>query len=47
MIRQAREQIADLVVAATAKMIGGGAGMGSDKELFDRFIQKTQKSDSN
>jgi F-type H+-transporting ATPase subunit b len=39
-LREARDQIADLVVAATAKIVGAGMNVNSDKALYDQFINK-------
>jgi F-type H+-transporting ATPase subunit b len=39
-IREARNEIADLVVAATAKIVGTGMNVDSDKALYDQFISK-------
>jgi F-type H+-transporting ATPase subunit b len=40
-IRQAKEQIADLVVEATAKVVASGQGSDADRELYNQFLAKT------
>ncbi|HIW81165.1 MAG TPA: F0F1 ATP synthase subunit B [Candidatus Acetatifactor stercoripullorum] len=40
-IQQAQEQIADLVVAATAKLMASRQGAEADRELYNQFIAKT------
>lgn len=40
-IRQAQEQIADLVVEATAKVVAAGQGSAADRELYNQFLAKT------
>ena len=40
-IQQAQEQIADLVVAATAKLVASRQGAEADRELYNQFIAKT------
>lgn len=40
-IRQAQEQIADLVVEATAKVVASGQGSAADRELYNQFLAKT------
>jgi F-type H+-transporting ATPase subunit b len=39
-LREARDQITDLVVAATAKIVGAGMNVNSDMALYDQFINK-------
>lgn len=40
-MQQATEQIADLVVAATAKIVASHQGMEADRELYNQFLAKT------
>ncbi len=40
-MQQAREQIADLVVAATAKIVASKQNEEADRELYNQFIAKT------
>lgn len=40
-MQQAREQIADLVVAATAKLVASQQNEETDRELYNQFIAKT------
>ncbi len=40
-IQQAQEQIADLVVAATAKLVASKQSAETDRELYNQFIAKT------
>lgn len=40
-VQQAQEQIADLVVAATAKLVAGKQNADADRELYNQFIAKT------
>lgn len=40
-MQQAKEEIADLVVAATAKLIASRQSEDADRELYDQFIAKT------
>lgn len=40
-IKEAKEQIADLVVAATAKVVASGQGEEADRELYNQFLAKT------
>lgn len=40
-MQQAQEQIADLVVAATAKLLAGRQNAEADRELYNQFIAKT------
>lgn len=40
-VKQAQEQIAELVVAATAKVVASGQGQAADKELYNQFLAKT------
>lgn len=40
-MQQAQEQIADLVVAATAKIVASHQGMEADRELYNQFLAKT------
>lgn len=40
-MQQAREQIADLVVAATAKIVASRQNEEEDRELYNQFIAKT------
>jgi len=40
-LQQARDQIADLVVAATAKLVASRQDEEADRELYDQFIAKT------
>ena len=40
-MQQAREQIADLVVAATAKIVASRQSEEADRELYNQFIAKT------
>lgn len=39
--RQAQEQIADLVVAATAKIVASRQNAEADRELYNQFLAKT------
>ena len=36
-----QEQIAELVVAATAKVVASGQGQAADRELYNQFLAKT------
>ncbi len=40
-VREAQEQIAELVVAATAKVVASGQGQAADRELYNQFLAKT------
>lgn len=40
-IRQAKEQIADLVVEAASKVVASGQGSAADRELYNKFLAKT------
>lgn len=40
-MRQAQEQIADLVVAATAKIVASRQNEEADRELYNQFLAKT------
>lgn len=40
-IKQAKEQIADLVIEATAKMVASKQSPETDRELYNQFIAKT------
>lgn len=40
-VRQAQEQIADLVVEAAAKVVASGQGSAADRELYNQFLAKT------
>lgn len=40
-VREAKEQIADLVVAATAKVVASGQGEAADREIYNQFLAKT------
>ena len=40
-MQQAKEQIADLVVAATAKVVASKQDEAADRELYNQFIAKT------
>ena len=40
-MRQAQEQIADVVVAATAKLVASRQNPEADRELYNQFIAKT------
>lgn len=40
-MQQAQEQIADLVVAATAKVVASRQNAEADRELYNQFIAKT------
>ncbi|MCM1186595.1 MAG: F0F1 ATP synthase subunit B [Lachnoclostridium sp.] len=40
-MQQATEQIADLVVSATAKIVASHQGMEADRELYNQFLAKT------
>lgn len=41
-MQQAQEQIADLVVAATAKMVAAKSSVEEDRELYNRFLARTE-----
>jgi F-type H+-transporting ATPase subunit b len=40
-IRQAKEQIADLVIEATERVVASGQGSDADRELYNQFLAKT------
>ena len=40
-IKQAKDQIEELVVAATAKVVASGQGEAADRELYNQFLTKT------
>ena len=40
-MQQAQEEIADLVVAATAKIVASKQNAEADRELYNQFIAKT------
>lgn len=40
-IREAKIQIADLVMEATAKVVASGQGAAADRELYNQFLAKT------
>jgi F-type H+-transporting ATPase subunit b len=40
-IKQAKEQIAELVLEATSKIVASGQGSDADKELYNQFLTKT------
>ena len=40
-MEQAQNQIADLVVAAAAKLVASKAGVEEDKALYNQFLAKT------
>lgn len=42
-VRRAQEQIAGLVVEATARVVASGQGQAADRELYNQFLAKTGK----
>ncbi|MDE7479370.1 MAG: ATP synthase F0 subunit B [Lachnospiraceae bacterium] len=40
-VRQAQEQIAGLVMEATARVVASGQGQTADRELYNQFLAKT------
>ena len=44
-LRSAQSEITDIIVAATAKMVGAPVGQKSDSELFDAFLEKAGEKD--
>lgn len=40
-VRQAREQIAEMVVEAASKVVASGQGSAADRELYNKFLAKT------
>lgn len=40
-VKQAQEQIADLVVEAAARVVASGQGSAADRELYNQFLAKT------
>lgn len=40
-VRQAQEQIAGLVIEATARVVASGQGHAADRELYNQFLAKT------
>ena len=40
-VRLAQEQIAGLVVEATARVVASGQGQAADRELYNQFLSKT------
>jgi F-type H+-transporting ATPase subunit b len=40
-IKQAKDQIAELVLEATSKIVASGQGSDADKELYNQFLTKT------
>ena len=40
-MKEAREQIVELVVEATAKVVASGQGQDADREIYNQFLAKT------